>query len=73
MGNVNKENHLQAVETAVVLQGKAEYIIMVLANCGLTEAELGAVWLRPIQPHQGEGESLVHSSTVFPFRGLTQE
>lgn len=72
MGSVNKKSHLQAAETAVILWGKAEYIRMVLATSGIIEAELGAVWVRPIQPHQGEGESLVHSRTVFPLRVLTQ-
>lgn len=72
MGSVNKKSHLQAAETAVILWGKAEYIRMVLATSGIIEAELGAVWVRPIQPHQREGESLVHSRTVFPLRVLTQ-
>ena len=72
MGSVNNENHLQAAETAVILWGKAEYIRMVLANSGITDAKLGPLWVRPVQSHQGEGESLVHSSTVFPLKGLTQ-
>lgn len=59
---MNKENHLQAAETAVILWGKAEYIRMVLANSGISDAELGPVGeTRPISSRgRGISSALKH-------------